>query len=124
MAIPRFHRYKRKSERYPIKGWVRVDVPYRNTVSEGVLVDISQRGIGVRIASNHLNSLLGQTAVVTLSIPTWERPIRAIVTIERHVQRPNGRIIGMRFLSIHDDALALIDAYTQQLDQAQIASSA
>lgn len=117
MAIPRFQRFKRKSERYPIKGWARIDVPYRGSVTEGVLVDISLRGIGVRIAGDQLNSLLGQTAVVTLSIPGWEKPLRAIVTIERHVMKTNGRLVGMRFLSVHDDALARIGQHIQQLEQ-------
>ena len=61
------------------------------------------------MASNALNGLRGQVMVVKVKIVGWPE-FTTLSYISRHVLKPKGRLLGIHFMCIPDEGLALIKA--------------
>jgi hypothetical protein len=100
---------KRKAQRNPVSGIVEIEVPYLGIRVTGTVADISSRGVGVRMVSNALNGLRGQVMRVNVKITGWPE-FTTLSYISRHVLKPKGRLLGIHFMCIPDEGLALIKA--------------
>jgi hypothetical protein len=100
---------RRKATRESVKGLAVVSDPFNNLLVKAVIADLSLTGVGVRLTSPQLDRCVDTTVfMLHLLIPAWQEPIVCYATIDRLVPLRVGKILGMKFVSISDESLALI----------------
>lgn len=103
---------RRKSARKSVKGLAVISDPFTKLLVKAVIVDLSLTGAGVRLASPMLDRHVDTTVfMLYLLVPSWRQPVMCFATIDRLVPLKFGKLIGMKFVSISDENLALIRSH-------------